>query len=45
MIEPYVLLNAADEGFAQDFFAYHKKNRSKLEQYLIEFIVPPAPAK
>jgi len=45
VIEPYVLLNAADEGIAQDYIAYREKNRSKLEQYLSEFVVPPAPAK
>ena len=45
MIEPYVLLNAADEGIAQDYAAYREKNRAKLEQYLSEFVVPPAPAK
>ncbi len=41
MIEPYVLLNAADEGIAQDYPGYREKNRDKLEQYLSEFVVPP----
>ncbi len=40
MIEPYVLLNAADEGIAQDYPGYREKNRDKLEQYLSEFVVP-----
>ena len=40
MIEPYVLLNAADEGIAQDYSGYREKNREKLEQYLSEFVVP-----
>jgi tetratricopeptide (TPR) repeat protein len=40
MIEPYVLLNAADEGIAQDYPGYREKNREKLEQYLSEFVVP-----
>jgi tetratricopeptide (TPR) repeat protein len=40
MIEPYVLLNAADEGIAQDYSSYREKNREKLEQYLSEFVVP-----
>lgn len=44
MIEPYVLLNAADAGIAQDYAAYREKNRAKLEQYLSTFIVPPTPA-
>lgn len=43
MIEPYVLLNAADEGIAQDYPGYREKNREKLEQYLSEFVVPPTP--
>lgn len=42
MIEPYVLLNAADEGIAQDYAGYREKNRDKLEQYLSEFVVPSA---
>jgi tetratricopeptide (TPR) repeat protein len=41
MIEPYVLLNAADDGIAQDYPGYRQKNREKLEQYLSEFVVPP----
>jgi hypothetical protein len=43
MIEPYVLLNAADEGIAQDYASYREKNRDKLVQYLSEFVVPLAP--
>lgn len=42
MIEPYVLLNAADEGIAQDYPSYREKNREKLEQYLSEWVVPVA---
>jgi tetratricopeptide (TPR) repeat protein len=44
-IEPYVLLNAADEGIAQDYADYRDKNRAKLEQYLSQFVVPPAPSR
>jgi tetratricopeptide (TPR) repeat protein len=40
MIEPYVLLNAADDGIARDYDDYRQKNRDKLEQYLSEFVVP-----
>ncbi len=43
MIEPYVLINAADEGIAQDYDGYREKNRAKLEEYLSQFVVPPAP--
>ena len=41
LIEPYVLLNAADAGIAQDYPAYREKNRNKLEEYLGAFIAPP----
>lgn len=40
MIEPYVLLNAADNGIAHDYANYREKNREKLEQYLSDFVVP-----
>lgn len=44
MIEPYVLLNGADQGIAQDYEAYRAKNRAKLEAYLGEFVAPePTP--
>jgi hypothetical protein len=43
MVEPYVLLNAADERISKDYAAYREKNRGKLEQYLSQFVVPPAP--
>ena len=42
MIEPYVLLNGADEGIAHDYAAYREKNRAQLEQYLSEFVAPEA---
>jgi hypothetical protein len=44
MIDPYVLLSAADQGISQDYAAYRAKNRAKLEEYLGEFVAP-APAK
>ena len=45
LIDPYVLLNAADEGISHDYESYRQQNRAKLEQYLSEFVVPPAPGK
>jgi tetratricopeptide (TPR) repeat protein len=45
MIEPYVLLNGADQGISQDYAAYREKNRAKLEEYLSAFVVPPVPGK
>lgn len=44
MLEPYALLSAPDEGIAQDYDSYRTQNRSKLEAYLSDFIVPPAPS-
>lgn len=40
MIEPYVLLNGADQEITLDYAAYRAKNREKLVQYLNEFVVP-----
>jgi tetratricopeptide (TPR) repeat protein len=45
MIEPYVLLGAADRDIAQDYAAYREKNRTELEAYLDRFVVPQVPAK
>jgi tetratricopeptide (TPR) repeat protein len=45
MIEPYVLLNAADQGIARDYPEFREKNRSKLAQYLSQFVVPSVPPK
>jgi len=44
MLEPYVLLNGADEGIAQDYDDYRAHNRARLEEYLGTFIVPPPPS-
>jgi tetratricopeptide (TPR) repeat protein len=44
MIEPYVLLNGADQGITLDYPVYRAENRAKLVQYLNEFVVPE-PAK
>jgi tetratricopeptide (TPR) repeat protein len=44
MLEPYVLLSAPDRGIAIDYIGYREKNRKLLEEYLSQFVVPPAPA-
>ena len=44
MIEPYVLLGAADQGIARDYPSYREENRDKLEQYLETIVVQPGPA-
>jgi tetratricopeptide (TPR) repeat protein len=40
MIEPYVLLNGADQEIIPDYADYRGRNRAKLVQYLNEFVVP-----
>ena len=45
MIEPYVLLSAADQGIAEDYASYRSRNRAKLEDYLSQFVVPAVPQK
>jgi tetratricopeptide (TPR) repeat protein len=41
LIEPYVLFSLGDAGIARDYAAYRARNRSKLEEYMDEFVVPP----
>jgi tetratricopeptide (TPR) repeat protein len=43
LIEPYVLFSVADAGIARDYESFRTKNRSRLEEYLDKFVVPPAP--
>jgi tetratricopeptide (TPR) repeat protein len=42
LIEPYVLFSLGDAGIARDYDAFRAANRSKLERYLDQFVVPPA---
>jgi hypothetical protein len=43
MLAPYVLFSLGDQGVARDYIAYRRKNREKLERYLNDYVVPPAP--
>lgn len=43
-IEPFALLNRADNEIAQDYAAYRTANRDKLHRYFDEFVVPKAAA-
>jgi tetratricopeptide (TPR) repeat protein len=45
MLQPYTLLNAADDGIEKDYAAYRAQNRDKLIEYLGEFIVPESKRK
>jgi tetratricopeptide (TPR) repeat protein len=44
LLEPFVLLNRADNGIAKDYEGYRTANRDKIRRYLDEFVVPKAPA-
>jgi len=39
LLESYILLNAPDEGIAQDFVAYRDAHRDKLRQYVNEYML------
>jgi Tfp pilus assembly protein PilF len=43
LIEPFALLNRADNEIAMDYEAYRNANRDKIFRYLSEFVVPPTP--
>ena len=43
-LEPFVLLNRADNEIAQDYDAYRASNRDQIRRYLDEFVVPKTPA-
>lgn len=43
-LEPFVLLNRADNEIAQDYASYREANRDKIRRYLDEFVVPKAAA-
>jgi tetratricopeptide (TPR) repeat protein len=40
LIEPYVLFSLADAGIAKDYSSYRLDNRSKLQNYMDQFVVP-----
>ncbi|HWW14916.1 MAG TPA: tetratricopeptide repeat protein [Candidatus Dormibacteraeota bacterium] len=43
LIEPFALLNRADNEIAQDYVAYRAANRDKIFRYMDVFVVPKAP--
>ena len=45
LLEPFVLLNRADDGVAKDYPGYRAENRDKIKQYLNEFVVPKTPPR
>jgi tetratricopeptide (TPR) repeat protein len=44
LIDPYVLFSVGDEEIARDYKAYRATNRTKLEEYMDKFVMPPTPA-
>jgi Flp pilus assembly protein TadD len=44
LIDPYVLFSLGDDGIARDYQAYRAVHRAKLEEYMDQFVMPPAPA-
>jgi tetratricopeptide (TPR) repeat protein len=44
LIDPYVLFSLGDDGIARDYKAYRAADRTKLEEYMDKFVMPPAPA-
>ena len=42
-LDPFVLLNRADNDIARDYEAYRAKNRGLIRRYLDEFVVPKGP--
>jgi tetratricopeptide (TPR) repeat protein len=44
LIDPYVLFSLGDDGIARDYKAYRAVHRTKLEDYMDQFVMPPAPA-
>jgi Flp pilus assembly protein TadD len=44
LIDPYVLFSLGDDGIARDHKGYRAANRTKLEEYMDKFVMPPAPA-
>jgi tetratricopeptide (TPR) repeat protein len=44
LIDPYVLFSLGDDGIARDYKAYRAANRTKLENYMDKFVMPPFPA-
>jgi Flp pilus assembly protein TadD len=44
LIDPYVLFSLGDDGIARDYKPYRTANRTKLEEYMDKFVMPPAPA-
>jgi hypothetical protein len=45
LLEPFVLLNRADNGIARDYADYRATSRDKIRQYLDQVAIPQLPSK
>lgn len=45
MLEPYVLLSAADDGIARDYPAYRAAHRDRLHAYVERYVLSRDDAK
>ena len=45
LLEPFVLLNRADNGIAQDYAGYRATSRDKIRQYLDQIAIPQLPSQ
>jgi tetratricopeptide (TPR) repeat protein len=45
LLDAYVLFSLGDDEIARDYGSYRSKNRHKLECYMDNFVMPPAPAE
>jgi tetratricopeptide (TPR) repeat protein len=43
LLEPFVLISRADQGIAHDYAAYRDAHREKVRQYIVEWVLHPAP--
>ena len=41
LVEPYVLFSLGDAGISRDYIEWRALHRSRLEEYLDRFVVPP----
>ena len=45
LVEPFALLNRADNGIARDYPGYRDAHRETIRRYLDEFVVPKTPTR
>jgi hypothetical protein len=43
-LEPFVLLNRADNGIVRDYVGYRAANRERIRLYLDQIVIPQPPS-